>query len=176
MHIDLTSLFKDTPIQKIHEENKFESLTEVHSETENLTKDLVKSVHHSDAIRLVLIYKYGGFYSDLDVVILKSLDGLKNVMSCDESTSESVQNLPNDFLGTKVSNAIFHFTKGSPFIKRCLETFSSTFDGRWGSGGPNLFQTVLLDLCNVRDTSSKFLSTKNISPEKCQGITVLNFR
>ncbi len=32
----------------------------------------------SDLLRMALVYKYGGFYSDLDIVTLKPLTGLKN--------------------------------------------------------------------------------------------------
>ena len=42
----------------------------------------------SDAIRLALLYKYGGFYSDLDVVILKSISHLKNVIASDQGNKE----------------------------------------------------------------------------------------
>ena len=38
----------------------------------------------SDAIRLALLYKYGGFYSDLDVVILRGISHLKNVIASDQ--------------------------------------------------------------------------------------------
>ena len=38
----------------------------------------------SDAIRLALLYKYGGFYSDLDVVVLKGISHLENVFASDQ--------------------------------------------------------------------------------------------
>ena len=41
-------------------------------------------VHTADVLRLLLIYKYGGFYLDSDFVILKSLVGLKNVVASDQ--------------------------------------------------------------------------------------------
>ena len=41
-------------------------------------------VHTADVLRLLLIYKYGGFYLDSDFVILKSLVGLRNVVASDQ--------------------------------------------------------------------------------------------
>ena len=41
----------------------------------------------SDAIRLALLYKYGGFYADLDVVVLKSISHLKNVIASDQGNN-----------------------------------------------------------------------------------------
>ena len=143
LHIDVDQLFKTTPLQELHKQNKVESLTKVHDES--LTKDLIKSVHYSDAIRLVLVYKYGGFYSDLDMVILKPLTKFRNVLSCDENGSEEykdVKDQPDDFLGKKVSNAIFHFEKEHVFINECLQRFATNFDGKWGSGGTSIFRSL----------------------------------
>ena len=41
-------------------------------------------VHSADALRLLLVERYGGFYADLDFVIIKSLKGLKNVIASDQ--------------------------------------------------------------------------------------------
>jgi mannosyltransferase OCH1-like enzyme len=37
----------------------------------------------SDAIRLILIAKYGGWYSDLDLVFLRKITSLTNVAASD---------------------------------------------------------------------------------------------
>ena len=45
---------------------------------------------HSDAIRLVLIQKYGGWYADLDIVFLKSLHTFEEgVLGCDNVPAET---------------------------------------------------------------------------------------
>jgi len=38
----------------------------------------------SDAIRLFVIKNFGGWYSDLDMVFLKRIDNLKNVLASDD--------------------------------------------------------------------------------------------
>ena len=37
-------------------------------------------VHTSDIARLALAYKYGGFYLDLDIIVLRSLKELHNFL------------------------------------------------------------------------------------------------
>ena len=45
-------------------------------------------VHTADALRLLLIERFGGFYADSDFVILKSLKRLKNVIASDQARYE----------------------------------------------------------------------------------------
>ena len=49
-----------------------------------MTEIILRFVHSADALRLLLIERYGGFYADLDFVILKSLTGLQNVIASDQ--------------------------------------------------------------------------------------------
>ena len=66
-------------------------------------------VHWSDAIRLVLVSKLGGWYSDLDMVILQDLAALPaNCLSSDQATDSDLKQHPDNW-GAGVSNAIFHF-------------------------------------------------------------------
>ena len=173
-HVDLDILFKDTPLIKLHENNQFMPM-EYQIQSDQTNKEIVKSVHLSDAIRIILIFKYGGWYSDLDMVIIKPLTELQNVLSCDEFPDIENHLLSQDFLGKKVSNAIFHFEKEHSFLKKCIENFASLFDGTWGSGGPNLFQVVLNNLCQI-DEMPTYLSNQNYTPESCDGVTVLKYR
>ena len=41
---------------------------------------LVPAVHLSDVLRLLLLFSYGGFYHDLDYVILGDLTQYKNTV------------------------------------------------------------------------------------------------
>ena len=38
------------------------------------------AVHKADALRLLLVYKFGGFYLDLDYVVLNSLSHHGNIV------------------------------------------------------------------------------------------------
>ena len=133
---------------------------------------VVPMVHHSDAIRIALIHKYGGWYSDLDMVFLKPINHLRNVLGSDSFQIHELKRNP-DYLGTKVSNAIFQFdTQHHPFLKKCLDKFAQVFDGTWGSGGPTLFQLVLNQMCGSPGAAT-WLSKKTYNPENCQGISVV---
>ena len=132
-------------------------------------KSKLPVVNLSDAIRLVLIEKIGGWYSDLDMLYLKPIDEFKNVLGGDNYYEEKLKD--KNYLGQKLSNAIFHFDKGHPFIKKSLEYFPTVFNGAWGSGGPEVFQKSLQDVCNLVQINGIFKD--RINPEKCQGLTVL---
>ena len=44
----------------------------------------LRVVHSADALRLLLIHRYGGVYADSDFVILKDLTKLKNLIASDQ--------------------------------------------------------------------------------------------
>lgn len=67
-----------------------------------------------DYIRLYALYNYGGIYMDMDIEVLKSFDSLLN----------------NDYMIAKerpdqkwIEAGCFGVTKGSQFIKQCLEYY-----------------------------------------------------
>ena len=140
-------------------------------------------VSSSDAIRLLLIYKYGGHYSDLDMVFLRSVATLANFTSGDginnskeNKLGQSPDNLKETSIGPTVANAMFHFDAGHEFIQRCLEHFQAGFrpEDRL-SGGPLLFTRVfLMEMCGMplgQAVSNILISTFN--PERCKGINIL---
>ena len=45
-----------------------------------LAQSYHRAVHTADAIRLLLIYKFGGFYLDLDYVVLRDLSHYSNML------------------------------------------------------------------------------------------------
>ena len=47
----------------------------------------VRFVHTADALRVLIINRFGGFYADSDFVILKSLKKLRNVIASDQVSS-----------------------------------------------------------------------------------------
>ena len=72
-YADLDELFRDTPIEGI---------------TERLDlKSKIINVQISDLMRGALLYKYGGFYLDHDVLTLADLRGIRNVIVMDNVTT-----------------------------------------------------------------------------------------
>ena len=69
--VNLTDVFSGTPLAAI--ENRLNKNAD-HAAT-----------HLSDLMREAVIYKFGGFYMDLDFVVLRSLLGFKNVQTMEDS-------------------------------------------------------------------------------------------
>ncbi|XP_077528701.1 lactosylceramide 4-alpha-galactosyltransferase-like [Haemaphysalis longicornis] len=109
--------------------------------------------HLSDALRLLVLWKYGGIYADMDVLTLRSFDKLENVLARE--------------LFPDVGNSVMAFRKRNPFLFRCLEEFSKTYKPRkWAHNGPRLLERVLPWFCPPNSVNKQPLV-------KCSGVTVL---
>eukprot|EP01084_Bolivina_argentea_P027712 51492_1 len=126
--------------QKTFKMNKFQTLF---SKSNNDIIDI------SDVLRQVILYLYGGIYLDTDVVVLKKMDNINNVMAYQS------QDL--------INNAVLKFESKHIFIKECINELINTFTpsrNLWGYNGPNLVTRVaerfysvvkLKDkICNIR--------------------------
>ncbi|KAK9062319.1 hypothetical protein SSX86_019505 [Deinandra increscens subsp. villosa] len=97
--------------------------------------------HYSELIRLAALYKYGGIYLDSDVIVLKPLDSLSNMVGLEDESSAS-----------NLNGAVMAFRKHSPFIMECMMEFYASYDDtnlRWN--GADLLTRV----------GSKFLQEEN---------------
>ncbi|CAL1267287.1 unnamed protein product [Larinioides sclopetarius] len=84
-----------------------------------------KTEHLSDAIRLCLLWKYGGIYLDTDVVVLRSLSKLRNAVAFDSGT-----NLGNSFLA---------FDRGQTLLRFALTDYVSSYNPyKFANNGPVL--------------------------------------
>ena len=69
--------------------------------------------HLADGLRLLTLYKYGGYYLDLDIIHLRPITPLKNfICAQDEKT---------------VANGAIHAEYGQPVIKLALHAFVSNY-------------------------------------------------
>ncbi|KAM0038717.1 putative glycosyltransferase, DXD sugar-binding, alpha 1,4-glycosyltransferase [Helianthus debilis subsp. tardiflorus] len=97
--------------------------------------------HYSELIRLAALYKYGGIYLDSDVIVIKPLYSLSNMVGLEDESSAS-----------DLNGAVMVFRKHSPFIMECLKEFYASYDDtnlRWN--GADLLTRV----------GSKFLHEEN---------------
>ncbi|XP_044502993.1 lactosylceramide 4-alpha-galactosyltransferase-like [Mangifera indica] len=91
----------------------------------------------SNLIRLAVLYKYGGVYTDTDFIFLKSFKWLKNSIGAQSMDMESGN-------WTRLNNAVLIFDRNHPLLFRFMEEFAATFDGnRWGHNGPYLVSRVV---------------------------------
>jgi len=75
-------------------------------------------LHYTELLRLAALYKYGGIYMDMDVIVLKPLDALHNTLGSELSTDGEL----------RLNGAILAFDKSSLFLKKCLEEFATTYN------------------------------------------------
>jgi lactosylceramide 4-alpha-galactosyltransferase len=91
----------------------------------------------SNLIRLVVLYKYGGVYIDIDFILLKPLIGLRNCIGAQSMDYGTKQ-------WTRLNNAVLIFDKNHPLLLRFINEFALTFDGnKWGHNGPYLVSRVV---------------------------------
>ena len=163
-HVDKTTFFTGTPLEDVYASGRLESSPH-------------KIVHYSDAIRLVLIYKYGGWYADLDIIFLKTVEHLRNVIASDQLLMSDEERLGPDFWGTMVCNAVFNFDKGHGFLERAINGFGRFFDGhRWSSGGAEILNRSLMTQCGYDVDSKMHLMKSKFSKEQCNGVELLHPR
>lgn len=95
----------------------------------------------SNLIRLAFLYKYGGVYVDMDFIVLRKFDGLRNTIGA--QTIETVaRNRTAPTL--TLNNAVLVFDPAHLLVYKFLEEFSSTFNGnKWGFNGPFLITRVM---------------------------------
>ncbi|CAM0903665.1 unnamed protein product [Alopecurus aequalis] len=90
----------------------------------------------SNLLRLALLYRYGGVYMDADVVLLRSLEGLRNAIG-----AQAVDAVTGDWI--RLNNAVMVFDGGHPMLREFIAEFATTFDGsKWGHNGPYLVSRV----------------------------------
>ncbi|XP_063240386.1 lactosylceramide 4-alpha-galactosyltransferase-like isoform X2 [Bacillus rossius redtenbacheri] len=76
--------------------------------------------HASDVLRLVTLWKYGGLYLDIDMVLVRPLDDLGWNFAVAESS-------------TLVGNSVLSFSArgiGHEFAEMCLKELAETYDGK----------------------------------------------
>ncbi|CAG0915855.1 unnamed protein product [Notodromas monacha] len=80
-----------------------------------LDKSPFKTAHSSDVLRYATLFKYGGFYLDTDVIVMRSMDDLVNAVGLFE---------------TKLINgAAMAFKKHHPYMEACMNELSAKKGG-----------------------------------------------
>lgn len=104
------------------------------------------------------LYKWGGTYLDLDVVLMRNL----STIPPNYAGAESAQ-----FVAAGVIN-FDHRGAGHAMAEQCLLEFRRTFDGSdWGNNGPGVITRVLHEVCS---TTYPALMTRS----RCKGFEVFD--
>ncbi|XP_031632002.1 lactosylceramide 4-alpha-galactosyltransferase-like [Contarinia nasturtii] len=140
-NIDLWRYSKDTP-------------GEAWINTNKLFQSNYLYEHMSDYLRVLTLYKFGGFYLDLDVVVQKNFDDLGEDFVVDDWSTvlaTSIMHLNNDGIGWEIATEY-------------LERLTKNFDGNvFIANGPKILTQTCADIC---DTEQRSLWTR----EKCVGL------
>ncbi|XP_070505104.1 lactosylceramide 4-alpha-galactosyltransferase-like [Chironomus tepperi] len=98
--------------------------------------------HTSDVLRFLSLYKYGGTYLDLDIVMLKSLNSQK---SHNYAGAES-------YFAVAVGIIHMEGKTGHEIARMCLNDLKRNFNGKkWANNGPFVLTRVLYEICKSKD-------------------------
>ncbi|XP_075973241.1 lactosylceramide 4-alpha-galactosyltransferase-like [Anticarsia gemmatalis] len=121
-----------------------------------LNKSLWRVSHTSDMLRYLSLYKWGGVYLDLDVIVAKSFEDLSLNWAARESDTgigSAMLAISKDDVGRTVANAT-------------IREFSNNFRGDdWGHNGPGVITRVLQNICATNDIGK-------MSSSVCKGFEV----
>ena len=93
-----------------------------------------------------MVYKSGGFYSDLDSVTVKALSPLKNVIG---STTR------DDTAAKHLANGVFQLSKHHPVLKKLMEKMVTVYTGRsFNEIGPLLLTSTVMEQYNISDVEN----------------------
>ncbi|XP_037574962.1 lactosylceramide 4-alpha-galactosyltransferase isoform X1 [Dermacentor silvarum] len=124
-------VFQETPLESWYESGI-------------LNKSAYPVEHLADALRLAVLYKRGGVYLDIDVIVMRSLDSLPPCVS-----QSPVEN------GDMVSNGFLAFRRGDPFLLYLMLRAREVYKPEeWNSIGPQLLRRVTLARCGVREVKA----------------------
>lgn len=118
------------------------------------------TVHASDLLRMLSLYRFGGIYLDLDVVVLRSLEDLPlNFMGAQLNTS-----IGNSVMGLEPHGV------GHQLAELVLQDFQQQYDGDiWAQNGPRCLTRVMSEFC-ATDNINEMIR----NPDSCNGLRVHN--
>lgn len=105
-----------------------------------LYKSKYVNSHTSDVLRYLSLWKYGGTYLDLDVVMLKSLD--------DQNPKNYAGAESKNFVAVGIIN--LEGETGHSIADMCVKDLLQNFDGSdWGNNGPGVITRTLKKICGT---------------------------
>lgn len=128
-HLNYKAYTKDTPLEDLYESGRIEASNYAMS-------------HASDVLRYLTLWKYGGIYLDLDVVVIKNLESLPpNFSGC-----ESMENVAAGIMGFESNSSGL----GNSLAEECIMDLKSHFSGTiWGNNGPGVVTRLVKKHCHV---------------------------
>ncbi|XP_035911245.1 lactosylceramide 4-alpha-galactosyltransferase-like [Anopheles stephensi] len=142
-YVNLTTYAAETPLEEWMESGE-------------IYRSLYMNSHLSDVMRYLTLYKYGGTYLDLDVIVQQPFEKLEP----NYAGAESVR---------WVAAGVINFEPkghGHELADMCVRDLLANFNGKdWGNNGPGVITRVLQKYCHTR-------STVHMTRERCRHFTV----
>ncbi|KAH8353247.1 hypothetical protein KR084_009797 [Drosophila pseudotakahashii] len=114
--------------------------------------------HISDFLRYLTLYRYGGLYLDMDVVVLRNMEKVPpNYTGAESNThlAAGVMSLADTGFGHEIAAS-------------CLRDFQHNFDGQdWGNNGPGVITRVAQKICGTKD-----IALMQEDSKRCMGFKV----
>ncbi|KAJ8979415.1 hypothetical protein NQ317_015847 [Molorchus minor] len=139
LHLDFEKYTKNTPVEDLYTSGAIEN------------SDYPMS-HASDVLRYLTLWKYGGIYLDLDVVVIKSLENIQPNYAGSES----------DF---NVAAGILSFSPTASAIIWRKPVWMTSKAALTATTGATTVQVLLRSICGVH-------KAKEMSHRDCQGFSV----
>jgi len=141
-HINMDTYFEGTPLESWWRKGY-------------LNRSSWPTPHASDILRYVTLWKYGGVYSDLDVIFVKSLGNLMNFVGYEGM----------HILGS----SIMSLSQKHHIANLCLEDICEDYQWyTYSNTGPLLVTRVLRQYCGVYDV-------EEMNETSCRGFKILPF-
>ncbi|KAL3273685.1 hypothetical protein HHI36_015115 [Cryptolaemus montrouzieri] len=133
-HLDYERYTKGTPMEELYSNGSIEASNYAMS-------------HASDVLRYLTLWKYGGIYLDLDVIVIKSFESLPpNFSGC-----ESKENVAAGIMGFEP------YGNGHNLAEECLMDLKKNFSGTiWGNNGPGVITRLVKKHCGVTKIKNAF--------------------
>lgn len=113
--------------------------------------------HISDFLRYLTLWRWGGTYLDMDIVMLRSMEEVPpNYTGAESNThlAAGIMNFDSEGFGHEIAY-------------QCLQNFQQTFDGgNWGNNGPGVITRVMQNVCGTHNIE-QMMDTK-----RCMGFKV----
>ena len=159
--VKLLDAFVNTPLHRLYQQ-------------ENWRHSLFRAVHTSDALRIALIYKVGGFYSDLDSLSLGDMSSLENVIGATNMRGQEPH----------LANGAFHLHRHHPLLWRVMEDMVTSYRGsERNEMGPLLVTRAVRQHFNITDVISintegegglRVLPSRAFYPAKSEVIRIIS--
>ncbi|KAK4027619.1 hypothetical protein OUZ56_016667 [Daphnia magna] len=137
---DLLQHLRDTPLWRLQQQGR-------------LNQSVHPLTHRSDAVRVAMLWKYGGVYLDLDCLVFRPLYCLKNTVGL------------VDFLPDWVENGVMAFEGGHPFLQFLMKYMVFAFKPEeYISLGPATLTDSIKYFCDRTEfPAEKILTCRNSS-------------